>query len=305
MKTKSVPALIKATGDDSLAEGQFTAVVSVFNTVDSVGDVVMPGAFKADLESWATKGSPLPVVWSHDWSDPFSHIGHVLEAKETETGLQVKGQLDLENPKAKQVYNLLKGGRVRNWSFAYDVHDAQQAQRDGKSVQELHRLSVHEVGPTLVGAHKDTDTLAVKQAPAVTVTVETAAESPAEPTAETKSDDPTIARLVGVLDAIDAELKSAESETKAAPPGFTPKPLVARIRKLVAAAQALLDAVEPDSKPDDSKPDDSKAMPAQPSQPEPPAVVAPGPDPARQGAAPSRLRTDLALMWAEADSYTY
>lgn len=294
MQTKSVPALVKTTGDDSLTEGQFTAIVSVFNTVDSVGDVVMPGAFKADLEAWGSKGTPLPVVWSHDWSDPFSHIGHVLEAKETDTGLQVKGQLDLDNPKAKQVYNLLKGGRVRNWSFAYDIHDAQQAQRDGKSVQELHRLSVHEVGPTLVGAHKDTDTVEVKAHPQVTVNVAASADPDT-----VKSEDPTIARLVAVLDGIDSELAVAEVETKAAPPGFTPKPIVARIRKLVAAAQALLDAVEPDS-----KPDDSKAMPAQPSQPEPPAQVAAGPDPVRHGAASSRLRADLALLSAEADSYT-
>lgn len=295
MQTKNVPAQIKATGDDTLEAGQFTAIVSVFNTVDSVGDVVMPGAFKADLEQWAAKGTPLPVVWSHDWSDPFSHIGHVLEAKETDTGLQVKGQLDLENPKAKQVYNLLKGGRVRNWSFAYDIHDAQPAQRNGKSVQELHRLSVHEVGPTLVGAHKDTDTVEVKAQPQVTVNV----TQPAVEPGEVKSEDPVVTRLVAVLDSLDADLKSAEVDTKAAPPGFTPKPVVARIRKLVAAAQALLDAVEPAS-----TTDDSKAMPAQPSQPEPPTEVAAGPDPVRHGAAPSRLRTDLDLLWAEADSYT-
>ncbi len=302
MQTKNVPALIKASGDDTLTEGQFTAIVSVFNTVDSVGDVVMPGAFKADLEAWASKGTPLPVVWSHDWADPFSHIGHVLEAKETDTGLQVKGQLDLDNPKAKQVYNLLKGGRVRNWSFAYDINDAQQAHRDGKSVQELHRLSVHEVGPTLVGAHKDTDTVAVKQAPGVTVTVTPAVEQPRPDVGvvvDSKAADGAVARLVTALDSLDAELAAAQVETKAAPPGFTPKPIVARIRKIAAAVQALLDAVEPDS-----TSDDSKAMPAQPSQPEPPTVVAAGPDPVRHGTASSRLRIGLELLELEAASYT-
>ncbi len=293
MKTKSVPALVKSShNDDSLEEGQFTAVVSVFNTVDSVGDVVLPGAFKDSLNQWSTKGSPLPVVWSHDWSDPFSHIGYVTEAKETDTGLQVKGQLDLENPKAKQVYNLLKGGRVRNWSFAYDIEQARPGERNGKSVQELHQLSVHEIGPTLVGAHKDTDTVDVKAAPNVTVNVNppaTVADTDTDvPAAEPDSHDAVVKALTGAVDGLKAGrvLSKANAE---------------KIRQIHSLTSELLAAVEAPS----DQPDDSKAMPAQPSQPEPPAVVAPGPDPVRHGAAPSRLRTDLALLWAEADSYTY
>jgi HK97 family phage prohead protease len=303
MKTKSVPALVKSSNnDDSLEEGQFTAVVSVFNTVDSVGDVVLPGAFKDSLNQWSTKGSPLPVVWSHDWSDPFSHIGYVTEAKETDTGLQVKGQLDLENPKAKQVYNLLKGGRVRNWSFAYDIEQARPGERNGKSVQELHQLSVHEIGPTLVGAHKDTDTVDVKAAPNVTVNVNppnstSTWTSPATPADTTDADVPADAP-----DGHDAVVKALSGAVDGLKAGrVLSKANADKIRQIHSLTAELLAAVEAPS----DQPDDSKAMPAQPSQPEPPAVVAPGPDPARQGAAPSRLRTDLALIWAEADSYTY
>lgn len=299
MKTKSVPALVKSsTTDDSLEEGQFTAVVSVFNTVDSVGDVVLPGAFKDSLSKWATKGSPLPVVWSHDWSDPFSHIGYVTEAKETDTGLQVKGQLDLENPKAKQVYNLLKGGRVRNWSFAYDIDQARPGERNGKSVQELHQLSVHEIGPTLVGAHKDTDTVDVKATPTVTVNVNP------PPVAEEQGDIADAARqmLADDGDSHAAVVKALSGAVDGVKAGrVLSKANADKIRQIHGLTTELLAAIEAPS----DQPDDSKAMPAQPSQPEPPAVVAPGPDPARHGAAPSRLRTDLALLWAEADSYTY
>ncbi|HEY9413598.1 MAG TPA: HK97 family phage prohead protease [Pseudonocardia sp.] len=289
MKTKSVPALVKSSNnDDSLEEGQFTAVVSVFNTVDSVGDVVLPGAFKDSLNQWSTKGSPLPVVWSHDWSDPFSHIGYVTEAKETDTGLQVKGQLDLENPKAKQVYNLLKGGRVRNWSFAYDIDQARPGERNGKSVQELHQLSVHEIGPTLVGAHKDTDTVDVKAAPNVTVNVnppaavaepDTAGDQPA---GEPDSHDAVVKALTGAVDGLKAGRVLSKANAD-------------KIRQIHGLTAELLAAIETPS----DQPDDSKAMPAQPSQPEPPAVVAPGPDPARHGAAPGRLRVALELLEGE------
>lgn len=295
MQTKSVPAQIKATSDADGEAGQFTAMVSVFNTVDSVGDVVMPGAFKADLEQWATKGNPLPVVWSHDWSDPFSHIGFVTEAKETDTGLVVKGQLDLENPKAKQVYNLLKNGRVKSWSFAYDIHDAQQAQRDGKSVQELHRLSVHEVGPTLVGAHKDTDTVEVKSAPNVTVNVNPPAVveeqgDVAEAARQMLTDDgdshaAVVKALSGAVDGVKAGRVLSKANAD-------------KIRQIHGLTAELLAAIEAPS----DQADDTKAMPAQPSQPEPPAVVAPGPDPVRHGAAPSRLRVALELL--EGDSFT-
>ena len=161
MQTKDFRAAVKAAGEaDGLDEGQFTAVVSVFGNEDSVGDVVMPGAFKDDLERWDTKGDPLPVIWSHDWADPFSHIGHVLKAEETETGLQVTGQLDLDNPKAAQVYRLLKGRRVTQFSFAYDVVDAKPRKASGG--QELRRLKTYEVGPCLIGANQETELLAVK-----------------------------------------------------------------------------------------------------------------------------------------------
>lgn len=163
MHTKDCTARVKSTGaeDSSLGDGQFTAIVAAYNE-DSVGDVIIPGAFKDDLDRWEKSGDNLPVVWSHDWSDPYSHIGHVLKAVETPDGLLVTGQLDLENPKAVQVYRLLKGRRVTQFSFAYDIEDAGWGERDGHEVLELRKLKLHEVGPTLVGANQETELLAVK-----------------------------------------------------------------------------------------------------------------------------------------------
>lgn len=163
--TKDCPARVKAAGEsDGLDPGQFTALVSVFGNEDSVGDVVMPGAFTKTLADWQAKGDPIPVIWSHDWSDPFSHIGHVVKAEETPDGLQVTGQIDLDNPKAEQVYRLLKGRRVTQFSFAYDIEDAAPAEQDGNDVFQLKQLKLHEVGPTLIGANQETELLAAKAA---------------------------------------------------------------------------------------------------------------------------------------------
>lgn len=164
MKTKNFDAKVKAVGPDGgLEEGQFEAIVSTYDE-DSYGDVVVPGAFKADLDRWAASGDPIPVIWSHDWADPFSHIGTVLAAEERDEGLWVRAQIhELKtNSKAAQVYNLLKGRRVKQFSFAYDVVDGGMVTRDGNNVYELRELKLHEVGPCLLGVNQETELLAVK-----------------------------------------------------------------------------------------------------------------------------------------------
>jgi HK97 family phage prohead protease len=159
MKTKNLSAQVKATGDDT---GEFEAIVAVFGNVDSGGDVIAKGAFADNLSEWEASGDPIPVVWSHDSNDPFSHIGSVVEASETDTGLLVKGQLDLDNPKAAQVHKLLKGRRVTQFSFAYSVLDAGPTEVDGVKATELRRLKLYEVGPTLVGMNQSTELLSAK-----------------------------------------------------------------------------------------------------------------------------------------------
>lgn len=173
---KTFPAHVKAIAPDDTS-GTFEAIVSVFGVVDSYGDVVMPGAFAEDLERWKSSGNPIPVVWSHQWSDPDSHIGEVLEAAELMPGdarlpaelkefggLWVKGRNDLGEPKAAKVHRLMKGRRIRQFSFAYDVLDGAPAERDGKAVYELRKLAVLEVGPTLIGVNRSTELLAAKGA---------------------------------------------------------------------------------------------------------------------------------------------
>jgi HK97 family phage prohead protease len=127
---KSVPAKFKAAGDgptdDGLLPGQFRAVVSVFGNKDSYGDVIVPGAFSDTLAEWKASGDMIPVYWSHQMSDPLMNIGWVVDAQETKKGLEVLAQLDLEDdgsPQAKYAYKLLKGRRVQQFSFAYDVLD--------------------------------------------------------------------------------------------------------------------------------------------------------------------------------------
>jgi uncharacterized protein len=167
MLIKSCPVKIKAAGEpDGLAEGEFEAIVSVFGNVDSYGDVVMPGAFTDTLAAWAAKGDPIPVYYSHRMDDPDFNIGEVLEAREIDEGLWVRARIDLdeETPKARQVHRLMKGRRITQFSFAYDIVEAAWVTKGDDEFYELRKLDLYEVGPTPIGANQETELLAVKAA---------------------------------------------------------------------------------------------------------------------------------------------
>jgi hypothetical protein len=162
MEIKAFQAVdVKAiSGDD--ADGTFEAVVAVFGNVDSFGDRVEPGAFKESL----AKGFP-PCVWSHVWNEP--PIGATLEASETAEGLLIKSRLFLdENERAREVYAGLKNvggdGRpvLREFSFAYDILDAEWVTEDGEEIFSLKRLDLIEVGPCLKGVNDQTRLVGVK-----------------------------------------------------------------------------------------------------------------------------------------------
>lgn len=169
MKIKDLPVKVKAGPDDGLGEGVFSAYASVFGNVDSYGDVVVKGAFEKDLARWEESGNPVPLLFGHNMSDPDFNIGHVVKAAEDEHGLLVEAQLDLENPKAMQVYRMLKGRRVNQMSFAYDVLDAVEVEQkadddedETRDVIELRELKLYEVSVVTIGANQETEVLAVK-----------------------------------------------------------------------------------------------------------------------------------------------
>jgi HK97 family phage prohead protease len=167
MLTKNHTIELKAGPQDGLGEGQFTAYASVFGNVDSYGDVVVKGAFANDLARWEKSGNPIPLLFGHNMSDPDFNIGSVIKAEEDNVGLKVTAQLDLENPKAKQVYRMLKGRRIDQMSFAYDVVEGGPATVDGQDVYEIRDMKVYEVSVVTVGANQETEILSVKQLPTV------------------------------------------------------------------------------------------------------------------------------------------
>jgi hypothetical protein len=170
---KTARVHIKAAGDqDGAEDGVFEAIVATYD-LDTYGDRIVPGAFADTLTAWKSSGDPLPVLWAHQSGDPESHIGVVLEAEERDEGLWVKAQLDVDDladPKSRtsRVYRLLKGRRVTQFSFAFDVEEGGWVEKreDGvdRSFYELRKLKLYEVGPCLVGVNQQTDLIAIKAA---------------------------------------------------------------------------------------------------------------------------------------------
>lgn len=160
-EVKTYRAEVKARQEGD--KGLVTAVVSIFNNVDLGGDRVLPGAFKRTIAEWQAKGDPVPVIWSHEWDQPESHIGFVdpQNMKETDLGLQVEMQFDLDRPRAEQVFHLLKNRRVTQFSFGYFAKAYQDVEDPdlGQTVRELTDIELFEVGPTLLGMNPATQLL--------------------------------------------------------------------------------------------------------------------------------------------------
>jgi HK97 family phage prohead protease len=156
LHAKTMQAQVKASEDDG--DGVVEALVATYD-LDSGGDRIVPGAFDASLKEWADSGQSIPFIWSHLHDDLDAYLGDVLEAKETDEGLWVKAQIDMDDERSRKAYRLIKGGRVRNYSFAYEVLDAEE--KDGENL--LKALKVFEVGPTLIGMNQNTRTLAAKR----------------------------------------------------------------------------------------------------------------------------------------------
>ena len=165
MKIKSLPiGKVKAGPDDGLEEGEFLVYPSTFTrTPDSYGDVVAKGAFADDIEAWKASGNVLPGLYGHRMDDPDFFVAAALDEGEDDHGWWVKGAFDLESPKGAQVYRLVKGRRLNQLSFAYDVLEEGKVElENGETANELRKLKRYEFSFVPVGANQDTSVVAVK-----------------------------------------------------------------------------------------------------------------------------------------------
>jgi HK97 family phage prohead protease len=147
VEIKRIDVELKATA------GDLSAVFSTFNVPDHDHDVTLPGAFE--------NGAPVRLLPAHNWNHYMIGKG-VIRADQNRAVFD--GKFFLNTAEGKNWYESIKadGGELQEWSYGFDVVDAEPGVWDGQPVRFLKRLKVHEVSPVTLGAGIGTTTLAVK-----------------------------------------------------------------------------------------------------------------------------------------------
>lgn len=164
LKNVSADVAVKSPDGDDAPEGRFEAYASVFDVVDSYGEIIRKGAFADTLQEWAAAGKTIPVLYGHDFRDPFMNLGGVVEAVEDDHGLRIVADLDMDNPTAVQVRRLIQAGRVSEMSFAFTYRDAGPIRVGDDEFIEVRDVELFEVSIVPVGANRETEIMSVRSA---------------------------------------------------------------------------------------------------------------------------------------------
>lgn len=200
---------LKVGTDDGLKEGEFLVYPSTFTKEpDSYGDVVQKGAFLDTIQHWKDSGNVLPGLFGHRMDDPDYYVASAIDMGEDDHGWWVKGEFDLESPKGKQVYRLVKGRRLNQLSFAYDVLDYAVERKEQEEIRVLKKVHVHEFSFVPVGANQDTSVVMVKEAE------DTSAGEKPKDDGDDGGDDGDDASLDSLASAMSAAVESAEESLK-------------------------------------------------------------------------------------------
>jgi HK97 family phage prohead protease len=141
-------------GEGDAEAGTFTGYLSVYDVVDSYGDVVKRGAFKKSIKD----KKEFPILWSHDIFEP---IG-IFAAVEDEKGLLVTGKLNLDVQRGREIRSLMAQGAVKGLSIGYRVIDSKPAEREGVLVRLLKEIDLWEGSPCVFQACPDAEVDEVK-----------------------------------------------------------------------------------------------------------------------------------------------
>lgn len=115
--------VLKGAGDGGPSEiGEFTGYASTYGNADRDGDVVMPGAFAADIDARKVK-----MLRQHKHTDL---IGVWKAIKSDHHGLLVTGQINLDVQLGRETYSLMKQGALDSMSVGMGVPRDQYEEKE-------------------------------------------------------------------------------------------------------------------------------------------------------------------------------
>lgn len=150
------------------AQGIVECFVSGVGNKDSVGDIVLPGAFNASLKRRKPR-----VVWGHDWNQPIGKVLEIYEVPSSDSrlpekmkkagvgGLFAKVQFNLNTERGREAFaNVAFYGNEQEWSIGYKTITADFDA--GSQANMLKEVELYEISPVLHGANQLTGTISVK-----------------------------------------------------------------------------------------------------------------------------------------------
>lgn len=139
---------VKAMDDET---GEFEGYGSTFGgEPDSVGDIVVAGAYGDSLKEHQRRGTMPKMFWQHDSHQP---IGKWIDAREDDHGLLMKGRLNMKVQQGREAYELLKAGDIDGLSIGYRIK--KHTEDKDRGVWLLEKLDLFEVSVVSIGANQN------------------------------------------------------------------------------------------------------------------------------------------------------
>lgn len=142
--------------------GKISGYFATYDRIpDSYGDVIAEGAFTETIEKRKESGHPFPLCWGHDLNQIIGAV-YPEDIVDTEKGPLMTASF-FNSPLAQEKREIVKSGVVYQFSFAYDILDAEMVTlEDGTKAQELRKLDLFEVSIVPIPANPRAEVTDIK-----------------------------------------------------------------------------------------------------------------------------------------------
>jgi len=148
MENKIFMSDIKAVNDESTdTKGVFEGYANTFDNLDLVDDIVHKGAFKKTLKESKKRA----LFFMHNTSDINNVLGTATDLKEDDTGLKMKGEVDLESEQGKRAFKMIKTGTIDRMSIGFSIVKADYEEIKGKFIRHIKEMKLFEISLIPIG----------------------------------------------------------------------------------------------------------------------------------------------------------
>ena len=148
MESKIFVSEIKAVNDESTdTKGVFEGYANTFDNLDLVDDIVHKGAFKKTLKESKQRA----LFFMHNTRDINNMLGTATNLKEDDTGLKMRGEVDLESDQGKRAFKMIKSGVIDRMSIGFSIVKADYEEIKGKFIRHIKEMKLFEISLIPIG----------------------------------------------------------------------------------------------------------------------------------------------------------